>query len=387
MYNLGFRGQGIEIAVIDAGFWKVDEVTGLKHMTENGQIISVLDVVDADGSVYEDHYHGEIVLGCLAGFREGEYIGPACEAGFHLIRTEDVFSETIIEEYNWIRGAEYADSIGVDMINTSLGYTEFDDPSQNHTYNDMDGNTTIAAIGADIAASKGILLFTSAGNSGTNSWKFIGTPGDADSTVTVAATDSMGVIAPFSSYGPAPDGAVKPNVASVGSNIYILAPWNDSLALGSGTSFSSPFLCGMTAALWQALPNKSNMEIKALLESSASLYPASDSTLGYGIPDMFSIYEAETGIIYVEGNDAVSGLYPNPSLGEVHFDYRSSKNQNITLEWFTKDGKYLEGKKALVSPGWNKFHMDRFKFSSYGVIIMKITSEDGVVETEKIVFN
>ncbi len=149
---------------------------GLEHLFEENRILSTKDFVDHEESVYEDHQHGAAVLSIIAGKIPGEYYGTAPNASFHLLRTEDANSELIVEEDNWIAAAEYADSAGVDIINTSLGYTRFEDSTQNHTYADLDGNTTRIAIASDIASSKGMLLVTSAGNNGESDWQYISTP-------------------------------------------------------------------------------------------------------------------------------------------------------------------------------------------------------------------
>ena len=270
MQDLGFKGQGIHVAIIDAGFFRANELLALEDVFDEGRILSTRDFVNGGESVYEDHQHGTMVLSVIAGSIDGEFKGSAPLASFHLLRSEDVGSETLLEEYNWIAAAEYADSVGVDIINTSLGYTIFDDTLQNHTYADLDGNTTVIAKAADIAAAKGILLCISAGNSGASAWQYISTPADADSVLTVAAVDSNGTYAFFSSVGPAADNDIKPNVASVGWNTYLIAPFTGEVMLGSGTSFSAPMMTGMAACLWQSLPNKTNVEIMRLIEESSS---------------------------------------------------------------------------------------------------------------------
>ncbi len=385
LQDMGFRGQGMHIAVIDAGFFNADQLDGLQHVFEDGRILSTKDFVAGGDSVYEDHYHGAAVLSVIAGKQEGVFIGSAPEASFHLLRTEDAGSETWLEEYNWVLAAEYADSVGADIINTSLGYSEFDDTLQNHTYADMDGNTTVIAIASDIAASKGILLCTSAGNSGASPWQYITTPADADSVLTVGAVDSLGIRAPFSSVGPSSDGDVKPNVCSVGWNTYMISPWANEIMQGNGTSFSSPMMAGMVACLWQALPDKSNMDIKMLVEQSSSQYNAPDSLLGFGIPDFYKIYNEQTGVEYLTPQqDIIERVFPVPFQQNTQVVYVSSNNQMVYLELLTTEGKIIYSKGYKVKTGKNliKLEVDGMEDD---VLLLRIVNADGEVDVKKLI--
>ncbi len=331
LHEFGFKGQGIHIAVIDAGFLNVNTMRGLEHLFNENRILSTKDFVDHEESVYEDHQHGAAVLSIIAGNIPGEYYGTAPLASFHLLRTEDAGSELIVEEDNWIAAAEYADSAGADIINTSLGYTRFDDPSQDHTYADLDGNTTRIAIASDIAASKGMLLVTSAGNSGQTNWQYISTPADADSILTIAAVNENGDRGAFSSVGPSADGDVKPNIASVGWDTYYISPWSSNIERGSGTSFSAPMTTGMAACLWQGLPHYSNMEIKQLIEESSSQYQTPDSLIGYGIPNFYEAYRQATGIVYTGPKNMVIESYPNPFTNQITLKVNSNTTQEVAL--------------------------------------------------------
>ncbi|OQX96977.1 MAG: hypothetical protein B6I20_13640, partial [Bacteroidetes bacterium 4572_117] len=210
LHKEGFRGEGMLIAVLDAGFFKVDELPAFDSIRENNQIVGVYDFVDNDTEVYDASSHGMKVLSTMAGNIPGALVGTAPKAKYLLLRTEQGASEYIIEEHNWVVAAEYADSLGVDMINSSLGYNDFDDNNQDHVYADMDGNTTMISIAADIAASKGILVVTSAGNEGFSDWKYISAPADADSVLSIGAVAPDETIAYFSSRGPTFDKRIKP---------------------------------------------------------------------------------------------------------------------------------------------------------------------------------
>lgn len=284
LHNQGFRGKGIRIAVLDAGFWHVNQITAFDSLRNSGRILGTRDFVDPSSDIYQQHTHGMSVLSCMGGNLPGILLGTAPDASFYLFRTEDAATEYLIEEDNWVAAAELADSLGVDVINSSLGYNIFDDPKMSHTYADMNGKTTRVTQGANMAFQKGILVFTSAGNEGSNSWKHIIAPSDGQNVIGVAAVDVNGIRASFSSVGPAFGGAVKPNVAARGSATYLITS-SGIPGTSSGTSFSSPVLAGMGACLVQANPYASTKQLKLAIEQSASQYAKPDSLLGYGIPD------------------------------------------------------------------------------------------------------
>ena len=322
LHEQGYDGEGMMIGVLDAGFLNVDINSAFDSLWMNNRILGTRDFVSPGGNVFQAHYHGAMVLSTMGANLPGQMVGTAPKAQYWLIRTEDADSEYLIEELNWVAGAEFADSVGVDVINTSLGYSEFDDPSQNHSYADMDGNTTPISIGADIAASKGILCVNSAGNSGTSAWYYITAPADADSICTVGAVDNNGLIASFSSHGPTSDGQIKPDVCATGSGTTIIDPWDGSVSFGSGTSFSSPVTAGMAACLWQSHPGAKNMDILQAMRESANKYDNPDDAYGYGIPD----FEMAMGFLTKIPETAFAGtdfiVYPNP----VHQDIYVSTN-------------------------------------------------------------
>ena len=386
MQDLGFRGQGIDIAIIDAGFFRANELHALEDVFNEGRILSTRDFVNGGESVYEDHQHGTMVLSVIAGSIDGEFKGAAPLANFHLLRSEDVGSETLLEEYNWIAAAEYADSVGADIINTSLGYTTFDDSLQNHTYADLDGNTTVIAKAADIAAAKGILLCISAGNSGASAWQYISTPADADSVLAVAAVDSNGTYAFFSSVGPSADNDIKPNVASVGWNTYLIAPFTGEVMRGNGTSFSAPMMTGMAACLWQSLPNKTNMEIMELIEQSSSQYSNPDSLLGYGLPNVFDAYNKETGVVYVPPKeDIIEDVFPVPVTNLVNIIFVSNISQGIVIRIYSEKGDLVVSVSETVSQGKNQLVLSQLKSLPAGSYIVEIESGQGSRATATIV--
>tara|TARA_B110000285_G_scaffold224388_1_gene281172 strand:- start:897 stop:2540 length:1644 start_codon:yes stop_codon:yes gene_type:complete len=388
LYNLlplhidGFKGKGILVAVFDAGFYLADTLHAFKHVRDNNQIKFVRDFVDGDYDAFHSSYHGSAVLSTIAAYREGEIIGSAYEADFVLCRTENGASETLIEEDNWVAAAEWADSLGVDVINSSLGYTEFDSPSSNHTYADMDGNTTIISRGADIAASKGILVVNSAGNSGQTSWKYIGAPADADSILTVGAVDVSGNVAPFSSYGPSSDGQIKPNVCAVGWRATVISVNDDAFRL-NGTSFSSPLMAGAVASLWSKFPEASNMEIIKAVELSSSNFNNPDDRCGYGIPDMSRASDSLDVLLLKKYQSAI-GLYPNPTNRYINLVTFEPTKQIETIQIFD-----LTGKMVFQNHFENKYLLERRLIDLLevpaGVYNLKLTYQSGGVLIEKLI--
>ena len=286
LHNHGFRGEGMIMAVLDAGFYHYLSLPTFDSMRANNQVLGTWDFVDNEASVNEDHTHGMECLSTIAANLPGVFVGTAPKTSFYLYRTEDVYSEYPIEEQNWAAGLERADSLGVSISSTSLGYTEFDNATLDYTYSDMNGHTTISARAANFASKKGMLLIVAAGNEGTSAWHYISTPADADSILAVGAVDTTGNIANFSSYGPSSDGDIKPAVAAVGLNAVVANPSTGLPMFGSGTSFACPNMAGLTTCLWQAFPEINNRGIINSMEASASKANNPDNRIGYGIPDM-----------------------------------------------------------------------------------------------------
>ncbi|HYG14820.1 MAG TPA: S8 family serine peptidase [Bacteroidia bacterium] len=284
MHNNGYTGEGIVIAILDGGFMNANKIEAFKHLYESNRILGTYDFVKRDSNVYDDNNHGMNVLSCMAAKTPGIMVGTAPGASYWLLRTEDANSEYPIEEHNWATGAEFADSAGADLINSSLGYTTFDDKSMNHKYSDLDGKTSPATKAATIAAKRGLIICNAAGNEGDGEWRYIGAPADAEGIITVGGVDPTGAVASFSSLGPASDGRLKPNVAAQATEA-IVASVSGNFYPSQGTSFATPILCGMVACLLQANPDKSPAEIIKAIEMSGNQYHHPDSVLGYGIPD------------------------------------------------------------------------------------------------------
>ena len=285
LHNIGLRGQGILIAMLDGGFLNYNTFDAMDSIMLNNQVLDTWDFYSKNTTVSDDHWHGMSCLSTIAANIPGQFIGKAPKANFMLYRTEDAFSEYPIEEFNMVCGMERADSAGADLISASVGYCDFDDPAFDHTYAQMNGNTTLAAIGADLAAKKGILFVNAAGNEGNKSWHYILTPADGDSVLAVGAVSASGDVGVFSSYGPSSDGQVKPDVASVGVAAMVQSTIN-TVTIMDGTSFACPNMAGLASILWQGFPEVNNMRIVRALRESGSIAAAPDDRIGYGIPDM-----------------------------------------------------------------------------------------------------
>ncbi|MCK5765848.1 MAG: S8 family serine peptidase, partial [Bacteroidales bacterium] len=378
-------GKGIIIGVLDAGFTNTDELPVFDSLWDNGQILGTRDFVDGGEITFNKHFHGTMVLSTMGGNYPGEIVGTAPDAYYYLLRTEDGSSELIIEEYNWVSGAEYADSLGADVLNTSLGYSDFpDDPSQNHTYEDMDGNTTPITIGADIAASRGMIVVNSAGNSGSSAWYYITAPADGDSVFTIGAVNSQGVPASFTSHGPTYDGRIKPNVSAQGEGAYVARP-DGTFIYGNGTSFSSPITAGMMACLWQANTDMSNMDLINAVQASGSRAENPDSTIGYGIPDFMAAHNILT---VIENDDEIVftrvKLFPNPFTSNFVLNVSSEVNAGARMIIVDMTGRTVFENDYLISQGMNSIRVTALDNIPAGIYFLRLKSGSSVITTKLI---
>ncbi len=285
VHDMGYYGQGVTICSMDAGF------NNLAHEVFNSMnIIATWDFVNGDPNVGDEGdmgsgSHGTQTLSAIGGFQEGELIGPAFGSSYILAKTENTDSETPVEEDNWIAALEWADSIGVDVTTTSLGYLDFDPPYQGYTWQDMDGNTALITIAADLAVGLGIVVVNSAGNQGFNSQhNTLMAPADGDSVIAVGAVNSSGQRSSFSSVGPTVDGRIKPDLMAMGSSVYVASPYSSTgYTTSSGTSFSCPLLAGAVALLLSADSTLTPMEIQDMLKQTSSKSGNPDNLMGWGI--------------------------------------------------------------------------------------------------------
>lgn len=345
LHNTGFHGEGMTIAILDAGFYHYQSLPAFDSVRINQQILGTYDFVKNEVSVDEDHPHGMQCFSIIAANLPGQLVGSSPKANYYLFRTEDGSSESIIEEHNWAAGAELADSLGCDVISTSLGYSTFDNPAFNHTYADMDGNTTMAARAADMAARKGMIVVVSAGNAGNNAWHYIATPADADSIVAVGAIDSVGKVAAFSSFGPSADGQIKPTVASVGVRTALQSP-DGRIVGGNGTSFAAPNMAGLITCLWQAFPDFTNMEIIEAVKKSSDKFDKPDDRSGFGIPnfrvafnDLSQQYALRNAASLLSNN--LFKIYPNPVRESFTVLIKPTQSGNAKLRLINSAGQVI----------------------------------------------
>jgi len=320
LHENDFTGEGMIIAFMDGGYPNVMNNPAFEDLRNEGRLLGTYDFVErqenADGTIS----HGSNTFSDAGAFLDGEFVGTAPQASYYLYVTEAGNEESPLEEALWVEALERADSLGVDVINTSLGYQDFDDSDYDHSYEDLDGQTTIGARGANHAFDKGMIMVTSAGND-RGGFNYVATPGDSPGTFTVGAVDSNGNLAGFSSIGPTVDGRVKPDVMAQGEFAAIVDQFGN-VTFSNGTSFSSPIMAGSVASFWQVRPQTPNGEIMQLIRESASMYNNPSDEMGYGIPNFEDAYNA---LIQLSVEDEMLennfALYPNPVTTEVNISF------------------------------------------------------------------
>lgn len=371
LHELGFTGEGVSIAILDNGFPGVNTEDGFSYIRDNGQIKGGYDFVNNSSNFYGGGSHGTMVLSTIGGYLENYFVGTAIDADFYLFITENNSRELPDEEVNWISAAEEADRLGVDVINTSLGYSNFDDPKYDYVYADMNGQTTFISRGAQIAAEKGIMVVVSAGNEGNKEWHYLTAPADAVDVFTIGAVDSNGNPAGFSSFGPSSDGRIKPDVDAMGVYATIIQP-NGDVTYASGTSFSSPIMAGAMACMSSAFPNVLPSELRRRVRESASRYNNPTNQMGYGIPDFSEAYDKCLGTEEVNLNFV--SIYPNPTSDILKIKSEIPVKQ---LQLISFEGKVV--RKYNASSQLNIGDLPA------GIYILKVQFENGKTEVKKVV--
>lgn len=353
LHNKGFRGEGMTIAILDAGFYKYDTNPAFDSIRLSNQVLGTWDFVESKASVTEENDHGMLVFSTIAANVPGKIVGTAPKAHYYLFRTEDAGSEYQVEEQNWVAAAERADSLGVDLISSSLGYSDFDDAGTNYSYDDMDGKTTIITRGAEYAAKKGIFVTNSAGNSGESAWHYIVAPADGEHVMAVGAVTASGNPAGFSSYGPSADNRIKPDIASVGAPT-VVAGYDGNPVTVNGTSVSNPNIAGLITCLWQAFPELTNAEIFDAVKKSASKYKNPDDRIGYGIPNMRIAYEILSGERFEHNAEEILGndwlkAYPVPFTTGLTLLIKPKVTGNATLQFYNETGRLVFSRNIAVT--------------------------------------
>lgn len=320
LHSQDYTGQGMTVAVMDAGFTNVNTMAAFQRLRDNGNLLGGYDFVNRTDISYSQHYHGTMVLSDMAGYVQDQFVGTAPDAQYYSFRTENASSENPVEESYWVEAVERADSLGVDIINTSLGYTTYDNPNYSYTPEDMNGNTAFISRGAMIAFEKGLLLVNSAGNSGNSSWQVVSAPADSPGVLSVGAVTASGDYASFSSQGSSAQTVQKPDVVAQGQASYVINT-SDVITTSNGTSFSSPILAGGITCLWQALPSLNNAQIMQIVRESASQYNTPDNFLGYGIPDLQQALNIGLSISELQIENEVLFIYPNPASNRLNVNF------------------------------------------------------------------
>jgi hypothetical protein len=320
LHQLNYTGTGKVIAILDAGYPGVNSAPPFQRLRDNNQILGGYNFVDRSANFYAMNSHGTQVLSTMGGYVDGQLVGTAPDASYYLFVTEDSASETPLEESLWVEAAEMADKLGADVINSSLGYFDFDNPNYSYTYTNMNGTTAFCSQGATIAFTRGMVVVVSAGNSGNSSNPNISAPADALNVLTVGAVNSARNYASFSSIGPSFDGRIKPDVMAQGLAAVVAMP-SGAVATNSGTSFSGPIIAGMVASFWQAFPNLSNARIVELIKEASDRFTNPNPQYGYGIPN----FQVAFNNALANNQFTTEGLsvYPNPVNEEVTFSFPS----------------------------------------------------------------
>jgi serine protease AprX len=353
MHDAGYRGEGISIAIFDSGFTGVNVTTPFADLFTENRVKQTFNFVTNTTGVYTGDDHGTEVLSVMAAYSQGTYTGGVYKADYFLYLTEDVANEYRVEEYNWTFAAERADSAGVDVINSSLGYNEFDDQTMDYEISELDGKTAVITKAARKAIEKGMIVVCSAGNEGNNSWKLVTPPADANGILAIGAINSVGSLSSFSSNGPTADGRTKPDVVALGSGTSVVKE-SGTLGTASGTSVASPLVASLAAGVWQAFPLLSASDVYNAIVTTASLAAEPNNQYGYGLPHFRAI---ENYLKSLSENELIS-IFPNPISGDsfkikvkeptdelVHitiYDTRGSRiaESNLKINWLNNPFEY-----------------------------------------------
>ncbi|WP_420581622.1 S8 family peptidase [Reichenbachiella sp.] len=375
MHQDEITGEGVWIAVFDDGFLDANKSAVFSHVYENEKLKDVFDFTTGGQDVFQYDDHGTGTWSCLGANLSASFIGTGYQADISLYVTEDVSSEYRIEEYNWLFAAERADSAGVDIITSSLGYSDFDDSSMNYSIADLDGNTSVISKAARMAIDRGILVVTSAGNSGNDSaWPYVAMPADVKDIIAVGALDNEYNLVSFSSIGPTADNRIKPEVVALGYQTTVLGEGN-VIVKKNGTSFAAPLIAGFAAGLWQKFPTLTNLELKDLILSSSDNFSIPNNKVGYGLPN-YSIAVGEEPLAVSKQNEDMLTVYPNPVSGD-HINLvieKGSISMPVKLKLYSQTGTLLN-EKTIKKARKGQVTELAFNQKGQGIYFLQIESE------------
>lgn len=374
LHSAGYRGKGVMIALLDAGFLNADSS---KWFTKTN-ILACKDFIYPPSSIFDGHYHGSAVLSTLAADSQFVYTGIAPESDYLLLRTEDVDSEFPIEEDYWAAAIEFADSMGVDIVSSSLGYNRFDSLSMSYNQSQLDGKTAFISKVAAMAVNKGLLVVCSAGNDGNNSWKKISFPADVDGVLSVGSVNSSNQQSSFSSIGPSSDGRIKPDVVAMGGGTSIIDPITGNVKSGSGTSYSAPLVSGLAACIKQAFPALSSKELIQEIIKSGDKAEYPDSLYGFGMPNAYKIWLSLSE--YPLKKDIPDWFcYPNPADNRLYIANFSGADNKIKCLVYD-----LTGKKIKEDSFNGQYHMLDLSGFAQGIYVVTLVNSGKIVSSNKI---
>lgn len=381
LHQFNKMGQGKLIAVIDLGFDGVDIATVFDSMRNRGRLTDAWNYIFDTAQVTGNSDHGTKVLSTMAAYAPEVYVGTAPEASYALYVTDDENTEQSIEEDNWLAAAERADSIGADVISTSVGYNEFENPDDSYTYADLDGHTTIVARAANTAHVKGIMVLASAGNEGITSWQHILTPGDADSIMTVGSVNALKQSSSFSGLGPNASGLQKPNVSAQGGAVSVITS-SGMIGVSSGASISTPVLAGLTACIMQAAPAMPPRQVRRYIEFVSDSFTTPNLKRGYGVPDLQRLLEIIDVKDITKNKTDDFRIYPNPTTDEVYIAVKSADRTDIVVSCYDLQGKRIYQQHMQAGNGrTGKIDMRAFPAGTY---FIRISSDKGY-KVEKVI--
>ena len=375
LHQSDYTGEGMTVAILDSGFTNVDTNSAFQRLRDNGDLLDGYDFVDREPNIYAftGNDHGAKVLSTMAGFVQDQFVGTAPDASYYLFRTEDVFSENPVEESYWVEAAERADSLGVDIINTSLGYKNYDNPNYSHAPEDLDGQTAFITRGANIASEKGMLLFNSAGNSGASG---VNAPADSPEIMSIGAVNAQGDYVSFSSQGSAFQPTQKPDVMARGAASFVINGGN-GIVQNNGTSFSSPILAGAAACLWQAFPEMTNTQVMNFIREAGSQYDMPDNFMGYGIPD-FQL-ALQNGLLVQAEQRTEFKVFPNPVIDNLQIILPGTIEQANLLIFDVLGKLVVDTTIYRIDDGVN------LEVLSSGVYLARLSAEGNTTKTFKLI--
>jgi subtilisin family serine protease len=375
MHSDGFHGEGVLIAVMDSGFPGVNSVSHFQHLFDEERIdlTTSYNFSNNLNNVfgYDPDGHGTLVLSVMAAYLPESYVGGAYQANYILFVTEEVDTEYRVEEFNWLFAAERADSAGVDIINTSLGYNIFDDDTTNYAKSELDGETAIVTQAANIAVSKGIIVAVAAGNEGNNGWGIVTAPADAQDILAVGAVNSLGSKSSISSEGPTADDRIKPDVSALGVSVSVVQQ-NGVVGTRNGTSVSTPLVSSLAAGVWQILPNLTAKQVVDTIKHTASRASSPNNLIGYGVPSYYSIFKLTSA---EDRKEPPTMIYPNPASKVVTAELKIGKGRITDVALFTMSGEVVQVPYEIEADNKVRLHVSGI---ASGPHILKLVTDQGV---------